>query len=117
MMINVAISQQLKLPQMSLIFLTSGKPLVENSGSRDIWDGYEYVDKRKWGSQRKAITHAEGSSAQLKLMRLQPKTCTGVSDFLPHVIQMEKCSHYRANAQSHIIQCISKMKTLSVSHH
>lgn len=40
-------------------------------GQRDIWDGYEHVDKRKWGSQQMAITHAEGSSAQLKLMSLQ----------------------------------------------
>lgn len=67
--------------------------LQKTTGQRDIWDGYEYVDKRKWGSQRMAITHAEGGSAQLKLMSLQHETCTRVSDFLPHVIQMEKCSH------------------------
>lgn len=64
-----------------------------------------------------AITHAEGSSAQLKLMSLQPKTCTRVSDFLPHVIQMEKCSHYWANTCSHIIQCFLRMWTLSGRHH
>lgn len=63
-----------------------------------------------------AITHAEGSSAQLKLMRLQPKTCKRVGDFLPHVFQMEKSSHYRANTYSQIFQYFSHMVTLSVRH-
>lgn len=62
----------MKSTKISLIFHNSSRLLVQSGSQEDIWVGYEYVDKRKWGSQRMAITYSEGSSAQLKLMSLQP---------------------------------------------
>lgn len=71
MMINMARSQKLNLRQMSLTFFLHISSCREQQVRGTSGMVMSMLTRGNGGLQQKAIMQAEGSSAQLKLMRLQ----------------------------------------------